>query len=103
MAIPLSNKNMVASLTTAPHMLACATPLAVTPTSDGYLHVFVNGVAYAIGDALRTSDFYFSSDSGNTPKAIANLTTGDLLYQGSGLPFTLDANDVISYLTLATA
>jgi hypothetical protein len=101
-AIPLSNKNMTAAVTSAPYMLACATPLAVTPAADGYLHVFVNGVAYAIGDALRTSDFYFSADAGTTPRAIANLTAGDLLYQGSGLPFSLDTTDVITYLTLAT-
>jgi hypothetical protein len=94
---------MVASLTSAAFMLACATPLAVTPSSDGYLHVFVNGVAYLLGDALRTSDFYFSADSGVTPKAIANLTAGDLLYRGSGLAFNLDANDTIAFLTLATA
>ena len=101
-AIPLSNKNMTAAVTSAPYMLACATPLAVTPAADGYLHVFVNGVAYALGDALRTSDFYFSADAGTTPRAIADLTLGDLLYQGSGLAFALDANDVITYLTLAT-
>jgi len=101
-AIPLSNKNMPASITTAPHMLACATPLAVTPTADGYLHVFVNGVAYTLGDASRASDFYFSIDAGATAKPIANLTTGDLLYQGSGLAFNLDAGDVVAFLTLAT-
>ena len=101
-AIPLSNKNMTAEVTSAPYMLACATPLAVTPAADGYLHVFVNGVAYALGDALRTSDFYFSADAGTTPRAIADLTLGDLLYQGSGLAFALDAADVITYLTLAT-
>jgi len=101
-AIPLSNKHMPASITTAPHMLACATPLAVTPTADGYLHVFVNGVAYTLGDASRASDFYFSIDAGATAKPIANLTVGDLLYQGSGLAFNLDAGDVVAFLTLAT-
>jgi hypothetical protein len=93
---------MPASLTTAPHMLACATPLAITPNADSYLHVYVNGVAYNLGNAVRTSDFYFSADAGATAKSIANLTAGDLLYQGSGLAFNLDANDVIAYLTLAT-
>jgi len=101
-AIPLSNKAMPASITTAPHMLACATPLAVTPNADGYLHVFVNGVAYALGDASRASDFYFSVDAGATAKPIASLDAGDLLYQGSGLAFNLDAGDVVAFLTLAT-
>jgi len=101
-AIPLSNKHMTAALTSAPYMLACATPLAVTPNADGYLHVFVNGVAYTLGDASRASDFYFSIDAGATAKPIANLDAGDLLYQGSGLAFSLDAGDVVAFLTLAT-
>jgi hypothetical protein len=62
----------------------------------------VNGVAYTLGDAVRTSDFYFSTDAGATAKAVAALTTGDLLYRGSGLAFNLDAGDVVAYLTLAT-
>jgi hypothetical protein len=91
---------MVASVTTAPFDLACATAIAFTPGSDGYVEILVNGVAYQVGDAVKTSDFYFSVDGGATARAVANIAIGDLLYLGSGITFHLDADDRISFLSV---
>ncbi|MGV1035331.1 MAG: hypothetical protein ACOYBP_08990 [Microbacteriaceae bacterium] len=92
-----ANKSMAASATSAAFDLACATPVASTPVSDGYVACSVNGVFYEVGNGVRNSDFYFSSDSGATAKSIVNIASGDLLYVGSGLSFQLETTDRISF------
>ena len=93
------NKSMPAETTASPFDLACAIPIALTPSNDSYVDVQVNGVGgYRLGDAEWTQDFYFSSDGGTTAKAIADIASGDLLYVGAALPFQLDPTDQISFL-----
>jgi len=88
-----SNKNMTASATTASFDQATATTLASTPSGDGYARVLLNGVAQVLGDGVRTTDFYFSGDSGATARSIAALVAGDTLHIGSGLGFNLATTD----------
>jgi hypothetical protein len=91
-----ADKNLVASVTTASFQPATSSTITATPVSDSYVEVTLNGVAYDVGSGVRTSDFYFSSDSGATARTIAAITAGDSLYVGSGLGFLLDATDRIS-------
>lgn len=92
------NKAMAASLTTADFQAASATTLAVTPSSDGYVRVSVNGVGYVVGDGVKTKDCYFSSDAGSTAKTIANIALGDTLYWvGSVSGFQLATTDVVDF------
>ena len=94
-SLSTTNQGMVA-LTAGPFELACATPIAIDPS--GYVQPSVNGILYRLGDGVRTAAFYFSADSGATARAIADIVTGDLLFVGSDLGFTLDSDDRISFL-----
>lgn len=91
---------MVASVTTAPFDLACATALVFTPAGDGYVSVTINGVAYEVADGVRTRELYFSTDSGATALALAAIAAGAFLHLGSGMAFNLDADDSISFLSV---
>lgn len=90
-----SNKNMTASVTTAAYDQATATTLASTPSGDGYLRAYINGVAQVLGDGVRTTDVYLSGDSGATARSIAAAAAGDTLHIGSGLAFNLATTDRI--------
>jgi hypothetical protein len=92
------NKDMTASVTAADFALACATAVAATPASDGYVRVSVNGLGAALGDGVKTKDCYFSADGGTTARAIAAIASGDLLYWvGSVAGYELDATDRIDF------
>lgn len=97
-AVPTaSNKSMTASLTSADFQVACATAIVSTPTSDGSVDVYVNGLRQALaGD--KTHDCYFSADSGTTAKSIANIAAGDVLYWvGSVAGFQLATTDIVDF------
>lgn len=98
-AFPTSgNKQMAASLTSADFQVACATTLTVTPATDGYVRVFVNGLAVTVGDGVRTKDCYFSADSGTTAKTIANIAAGDTLYWVQSVAlYNLATTDLIDF------
>ena len=89
---------MAASVTTADGDVGCNTAMAATPTSDGYVRVFVNCDVPEIGDGVKTKDCYFSADSGATAKTIANIASGDKLYwNGSIAGYQLATTDKVSY------
>jgi hypothetical protein len=93
-----SNKQMAASLTSADFQAACATTIATTPATDGYVRVFVNGLAVTVGDGVRTKDCYFSADGGTTAKTIANIAAGDTLYWVQSVAlYNLATTDVIDF------
>lgn len=98
-AVPYTgNKDMAASATLVDFDLACATAIAVTPSGDAYVTVFVNGVQVAIGDGVRTRECYFSADGGATAKTIANIQAGDRLYWvGSVAGYQLQATDRVDF------
>lgn len=76
-----SNKNMSASVTTADFQVACATTLSAKPAgSNQYVAVLVNGLGESVGDGVKTTSCYFSSDSGATAKTFATLAGGETLY-----------------------
>lgn len=100
-AVPsTSNKGMTAAVTSAiaaPWDDACVTGIAATPSSDGYVQVAVNGDIVELGDGVMTKDCFFGSD-GSTPRAIADIQVGDLLYwNGVVAGYNLDANDKIDF------
>ena len=93
-----SNKNMSASTTTADNQVATATTLASTPGAGSYVRVFVNGVAYRLGNGVKTLDCYFSGDSGSTARAAGAIAAGDTLYWvGSVAGFQLASTDKIEF------
>ncbi len=93
-----SNKDMTAAVTTADFDDACVTTVATTPSGDGYVQVFVNGVKYPVGDGVRTKACYFSADGGTTARAISAIAAGDTLYWvGSVAGFELAATDRIDF------
>lgn len=91
----VTNKNMVAEVTTADGQEACATGLAHNP--KGYVQVFVNGIkAHVKGD--KTGDCYFSANAGVTAKALGSAVATDKLYwNGSVAEYELAVTDVIDF------
>lgn len=93
-----SNKAMTASATSADGQAACATTIASTPGNHAYVRIYVNGLAEAIGDGVKTKSCYFSADGGTTARTIANITAGDTLYWvGSVAGYQLAATDLIDF------
>jgi hypothetical protein len=96
------NKAMTASVTTSDFDEACATAIAATPSRDGYVQVYVNGLKAVVGDGVRTKDCYFSADGGATARAIAAITSGDKLYWvGSVAGHQLAGSDRLDFDFLA--
>ncbi len=93
-----ANKAMAASVTTADGQIACATAIAGTPSGGSYVRVTVNGLAQELGDAVKTSDCYFSADTGTTAKAISAIAANDVLYwNGTIAGFQLAVTDKIDF------
>jgi len=69
-----------------------------TPIMGSRVDVIVNGVIYNVGDGVKTTDFYFSSNGGVTAKTLTTLIPGDeLIFNGiiSSI-ITLDVIDKIN-------
>lgn len=98
-AFPVTtNKNMAASLTTADFQLATVTAIASTPSGDGYVQVFINGVRVEVGDGVKTRDCYFSADGGTTAKTIALIAASDALYWVQSVAgYNLATTDIIDF------
>jgi hypothetical protein len=95
--ISVSNRDMVASVTTADGQLATATTLA--STIGAWVEVQVNGVGVEIGDGVKTKGCYLSGDSGTTARAYGALAAGDELYwNGSIAGYQLSATDRIDII-----
>ena len=91
------NKNMIASVTTTTGQQIAAA-IAAIPRNDSYIQVYINGVKVVVGDAVNTREVYFA-DAGSlgTPKAISDVTTGDVLVRGTVLGYDTDATDIVEY------
>jgi len=73
------------------------TTLSITGTPLGMVEVFVNGVAYILGDGVKTKDFYFTGDAGSTARAISAIVATDELYFNPTVAgFDLETSDRIS-------
>lgn len=69
--------------------------ISSTPSSDGHVQVFINGLLYNLG-AATNSEVFFSDDAGVTAKTIANIASGDtLFFAGSTCGHALEIDDVI--------
>jgi hypothetical protein len=69
--------------------------ISSTPSSDGHVQVFINGLLYNLG-AATNSEVFFSDDAGVTAKTIENIASGDtLFFAGSTCGHALEIDDVI--------
>lgn len=94
----IDNKSMAGLVTTGDGDQACAVAIQTTPLADGYVRVMVNGQAVVLGDGDKLHDCYFSGDGGTTPRAIADVVAGDVLFwNGSIAGFQLAASDILSF------
>lgn len=70
-----------------------------TPANDSYPQVFVNGILYTVGDGVKTTDCYFSSDGGVTARSIEAIVAGDeLIWNGAIAEFELAVTDSVSLI-----
>lgn len=93
-----ANKNMAALATVNGGDLACNTGMATTPASASYVFVEVNGISVQVGNAVKTTDCYFSGDGGTTARAYNAIVSGDKLYWNGGIAgYQLDTTDLISF------
>lgn len=77
-----------------------ATGLTITstPAGDSLVMVLVNGIKVELGDGSKTSDCYFSGDSGSTARSIADIASGDELYWNGVIAYTLETSDVVDFI-----
>ena len=95
--ISVSNRDMVALVTTADNQLATNTTLAAT--IGAWVEVQVNGVGVEIGDGVKTKGCYLSGDNGTTARAYGALASGDKLYWvGSAAGYELSGSDRIDVI-----
>ena len=93
------NKGMPALPTAADGVLATATPIQFTPSQDGYVSVFVNGIQVQLGNGTRSADCYFSNSDGADARLYADIAQGDGLYwNGSIAGYELTADDLITLM-----
>lgn len=91
-----SNQFMTANSGVSGTYLATNTLVINPPYSR--VKVYVNGLEVEVGDAVKTTDCYFSSDNGTTAKAWGAVAVNDKLYwNGSIAPYQLEATDKITY------
>lgn len=92
------NKDMPALATSSDGMLATASPIAYTPSQDGYVSVFVNGIQVKLGNGTLSADCWFSAGDGSVARLYADIAQGDRLYwAGSVAGFELSPDDLITF------
>lgn len=96
-AYPRAQTNLVCNVVTTNYGVACATPIAATPTAGGVVLVRINSVdVYIAGD--RTSEGYFSRDNGASAVAVGGVQAGDLFcFNALIAGYPLDATDTVSF------
>lgn len=94
-----TNLNMVAKTTSSTQTLACDS--VISDVTYSFVRVIISEIEVRVGDGVKTSDCYFSSDGGSTAKTLAQHRRGDSLYwNGAVAGFELDPNDRIDFLYL---
>ena len=89
---------MPASVTTSDGDQALVDTISLTPSSDSYVKVSVNGALISVGNGVKTEDCYFSGDSGTTARDLTDIEAGDTLHwNGSIIGYQLSADDKISF------
>ena len=74
------------------------TSLTITSSPKGFLVILVNGVKVSLGNGVKTSYCYFSSDGGTTARTHANIVSGDTLYwNGVVAGYDLESTDIIDF------
>jgi len=98
--------DLIALTTTVAGDKATSFVLAADPIDDSYIIISVNGKSEIVGNAVTTKAFYFSGDSGTTPRSFSSshpndkVQIGDELFIGSGISYNLDFSDRISIYQL---
>lgn len=72
-----ANKDQASAATSGTN---ATTGITLAGAPEGLVSVFLDGLRMELGDGVKTKDFYFSSDTGTTAKALANVRKGDTLY-----------------------
>ena len=68
--------------------------ISLEPAADSAVAVFLNGVKLKLAGAAGTGDCYFKDSAGTAIRALADITSTDVLWWDSA-DFNLDANDLI--------
>jgi hypothetical protein len=78
--------------------------ISATPVNNSYVQVQLNGMQVILGDGVKTTECYFSGDSGTTARNIADIASGDeLFWNGLIATFSLGVLDVIDLNYLVAA
>lgn len=107
-ATPLrANKHMPALATLADGALACATPLALSPSSStaggGYVGACINGVAAFVGDGSKIAEGYYSADGGVTARPMKLISAGDRFFWNPSIAgYPLAPTDFIDFVCEVT-
>lgn len=97
-AVPVTADKEQSPSNTAGDNASTGLTIANTPGGDGYVQVLVNGIAYILGDGVKTKDCYFSVDSGLTARAISAIVAGDeLFWNGVIAGFDLATTDDVDF------
>jgi hypothetical protein len=79
-SVPTVGDKDRASAVTSGNSSTTGLTITVTPASNSYVAVLVNGIQQAVGSGIKTKDCYFSADGGTTAKAFGSIVAGDTLY-----------------------
>lgn len=90
-------QSLTCNVCTTNYSLLTSTAIAATPTSGGVVRVAINGVEQFVGDGVRTTEVYFSRDSGAGAVALNAVQSGDQVYFNAVIAgWSTDASDVVS-------
>lgn len=100
LAAPIPSRSDVGQNPAAVTADATTTTLTIsaTPAADGLVRIFLNGIAVELGDGVKTDDCFFSGDSGNTARSIADIQSGDTLFWNGASSYALAADDVLDMI-----
>jgi len=89
----------VGLVTTSDGDLATTYGITQAISNNSYIKVYLNGVLMNVGDEVKTTECYFSNDSGYTSTSLENITTDDFFYwNGSIAGYEISTGDTILYI-----
>lgn len=92
-----NNEDMVALSGTSGIYLATNTTITDVPFTR--VRVTINGLKVTVGDGVKTTDCFFSDDSGSTAKTYSNVAQLDELYwNGDVADYQLGIQDAIDFI-----
>lgn len=95
-AVPIGNRLNLTPLAVSVDGGSTGISMLIAQAAGSRVDVFVNGVAAALGDGVKTLDCYFSGDSGATARAQNGIQAGDVLYWNGASVYALETDDRVS-------